>query len=103
MDQRGDEKRAADGLEECNCNGSRILMDNQGIEWVRSNRLAALTGLSVKAIDRKRGRDIWKEGTHFQRRDGGVYYSIKAYNAWANGRPSGNAQPTFRRVHRNPR
>ena len=79
----------AEHLRTCTCSGRPVFIDNHGIEWVRSNRF------TVKAIDRKRQRDIWKEGTIWVSRDGGIYYSIRAYNQWAanqNPQASRNAE-----------
>lgn len=43
---------------------------------------AAMTGLSVKAIERKIERGVWIEGKHFRRRDGGNYIDMEAYKRW---------------------
>lgn len=47
-------------------------------------RLAAtLTGLTEKAIDRKRERGIWLEGKHWRKVDGNVLIDMKEYERWA--------------------
>lgn len=56
------------------------------VEWVQGKRLAELTGLTTKAMDRKRQRGIWREGFEYRKMDGHIYYSIPAYNEWASGR-----------------
>ena len=46
-------------------------------------RLAAtLTGLTPKAIDRKRERGIWLEGKHWRKVDGNVLIDMKEYERW---------------------
>lgn len=62
--------------------------DLQAVDWVQGRKLAELTGLTVKAIDRKRQRGIWPEGVQWRKMDGHIYYSITAYNAWVAGRSS---------------
>jgi hypothetical protein len=68
-----------------------------GVDWVLQKRLSQLTGLTSKAIERKRQRGIWLEGVHYQWRDGRIYYSIKAYNAWVANRSSQVSRRTARR------
>ena len=60
--------------------------DTYGVNWVTGERLSALTGLTVKALDRKRQRGIWREGVEYRKMDGGIYYSISAYNEWVANR-----------------
>lgn len=76
---------------------SNIPSESYGVLWVSGTRLSELTGLTVKALDRKRQRGVWKEGVLFEYRDGGVYYSIQAYNEWASGRTSPASSSTVRR------
>jgi hypothetical protein len=44
---------------------------------------ATLTGLTEKAIDRKRERRIWLEGKHWRKVDGNVLIDMKEYERWA--------------------
>jgi hypothetical protein len=50
--------------------------------FVTLQHAAAMTGKSVKAMQRKIERGIWVEGKHFRRRDGGVYIDMDAYSRW---------------------
>lgn len=43
---------------------------------------AALTGLTEKAIRRKMERNVWLEGKHWRRADGGIYIDMKEYEQW---------------------
>lgn len=43
---------------------------------------AAITGLSEKAIRRKMERNVWLEGKHWRRADGGIYIDMKEYEQW---------------------
>lgn len=69
----------------------------QPVEWVKGARLSELTGITVKAMDRKRQRNVWKEGVHYRKIDGGIYYSISAYNAWVSGQTIPASSSTVRR------
>jgi hypothetical protein len=71
-----------------------IPTESYGVDWVVGRRLAELTGLTVKALDRKRERGVWQAGVHYRMMDGGIYYSISAYNAWAAGRNSPGSSAT---------
>ena len=42
----------------------------------------AVTGLTEKSIRRKMERNVWVEGKHFRRRDGGVYIDLQEFEKW---------------------
>lgn len=52
--------------------------------FVRPLVMEAITGYSVKAMERKREEGKWVEGEQWIKApDGNVLYSIEGYNKWA--------------------
>lgn len=51
--------------------------------YVTIELAAALTGLTEKAIRRKIEREVWLEGRHWHKRDGGILIDMKEYEKWA--------------------
>lgn len=48
---------------------------------------ATVTGLTVKAIERKIERGVWIEGIHYRLRDGGRWIDLKAIEKWVEKEP----------------
>ena len=42
----------------------------------------SVTGMTQKAIRRKIERNVWAEGIHFRRRDGGIFIDLLAVTKW---------------------
>ncbi|MEJ5149725.1 excisionase family protein [Comamonas sp. MYb396] len=43
---------------------------------------ASITGLTVKAIERKIARGVWLLGKHYKKADGGIFIDMKEIEQW---------------------
>lgn len=51
--------------------------------WVRPAVMEAITGYSMKAMERKREEGVWVDGEQWTKAsDGNILYSIEGYNKW---------------------
>lgn len=54
------------------------------VGYVRPEVFEAISGYTVKAIERKRESGVWTEGNEWVRApDGNILISIEGYNSWA--------------------
>lgn len=53
-------------------------------EWVKPSVMATITGLTKRAMDRKRETGRWPKGLVWDKVEGEVLYSIAGYNKWVN-------------------
>jgi len=64
------------------------MIESPSVDWVTPHKLEELTGLTVKAMQRKRERGIWRAGEQYRYDGKNVLYSIRGYNRWANSLPA---------------
>lgn len=57
--------------------------------WVVGSLLAAMTGLTRRAIDGKRAGGYWLEGQHWRKADDGtIWYCVEAIEQWVEKGPA---------------
>lgn len=56
------------------------------MQWVRRNKIAEMTGMSLKAVDCKRQDGVWLMDIHWRKApDGTIWYNTEAIDAWVEG------------------
>lgn len=55
----------------------------QPARFVTPSTFERITGITVKAVERKIERGVWAEGKHFVKRDGRRLIDMQAYERWA--------------------
>lgn len=58
------------------------------VTWVRGKTLAAASGYSVKALDKKREDGTFTAGIHYKYDGTAIVYSVEAFNQWASSLPA---------------
>lgn len=48
----------------------------------------SITGLTVKAMERKIEKGQWAEGIHYRKRDGRTFLDLKGYEKWVETEPA---------------
>lgn len=61
---------------------TRPLVALNSSRFVTVKLAAQLTGLTVKAIERKIARGVWLLGRHYRKSDGGIFIDMKEYESW---------------------
>ena len=56
------------------------------MNWIRIEKLHELTGIPIDGIYKYKSRGIWIEGIHWVKRQGRLYFSIKAIERWVEGK-----------------
>lgn len=57
------------------------------MEWVTINKCEELSGYTRRAIENKKGKGVWKEGTHWIKApDGRIMININTIQSWIIGR-----------------
>lgn len=56
------------------------------MQWVLRDKLCELFGYTKDAIYGYRRKGVWREGIHFVKRQGRLYFNVQAINSWVEGK-----------------
>ncbi len=56
------------------------------MKWVLRDKLCELYGYSKDAVYAYCKKGIWREGVHFVKRQGRLYFNIQAIDSWVEGK-----------------